>query len=63
MKNVKIKKNIRVTCQITTPKCVIINSGFHWILNEYGHFNLVKLINPLMNRDQLLRTMNYFTRT
>jgi hypothetical protein len=34
----------------TTPKCVLVHFGFHYILSEFGHFNLVKLIKPLMNR-------------
>jgi hypothetical protein len=35
----------------TTPKFVLIHSGFHWILNEFGQFFMVKLVNPLMNGD------------
>ncbi len=31
--------------------------------DEFGHFYLVKLINPLMNGDQLVRIMNYFIGT
>jgi hypothetical protein len=23
----------------TTPKCIIIHFGFHYILNEFGHFH------------------------
>ncbi len=30
-------------------------------MNEFGHFYLVKLINPLVNEDQLLQTMKCFT--
>jgi hypothetical protein len=32
------------TC--TTTKCVLVHSGFHYILSEFGHFNLMKLFNP-----------------
>jgi hypothetical protein len=31
-------------------------------LSEFGHFYLVKLFNPLVNGDQLLGTINCFTR-
>ncbi len=48
---------------IPTPKCVVIHFGFHQILSEFGHFYLVKLINPLKNEDQLLWTTNCFTST
>jgi hypothetical protein len=37
--------------------------GFHYILNEFGHFYLLKLFNPLVNGDWLLRTMTCFTST
>ncbi len=47
----------------TTTKCVLIHYGFHQILNEFGHFYLVKLFKPLVNRDQLFRTMNCFSST
>jgi hypothetical protein len=40
-------------------KCVLVHSGFHYILSEFGHFYLVKLFNPLVNRDRLLWTMTW----
>jgi len=46
-----------------TPKCVLVHFMFHYILNEFGHFYLVKLVNPLMNGDQLLRIMNCLNST
>jgi len=55
-----MKREWKVT---TTTKCVLVHFGFHYILSEFGHFYLVKLFNPLMNEDQLLRTMNCFTST
>jgi uncharacterized protein YhhL (DUF1145 family) len=48
---------------IITPKCVIIHFRFHYILNEFWTFYLVKLVNPLMNKDELLQTMNCFINT
>jgi len=45
----------------TITKCVFVHFVFHWILNEFGHFYLVKLFNPLVNMDRLLRIMIYFT--
>ncbi len=55
-------KNSKLTIQpiSTMTKCVIVHYGFHQILNEFGHFYLVKLFNPLMNRDQLLQIMFCF---
>jgi hypothetical protein len=44
-----------------TRKCVLVHSGFHYILSEFGHFHVMKLFNPLVNGDQLLRTMTCFT--
>jgi hypothetical protein len=44
---------------IITPKCVLIYFGFHYILNEFGFFTTLKLINPLVNMDQLLRIVNW----
>jgi len=43
----------------TTTKCVVIHSGFHYILSEFGHFYLVKLFNPPVNGDQLTRISCY----
>jgi hypothetical protein len=40
----------------TTTKCVLIHFSFHYILSEFRHFHLLKLFNPLVNGDQLLRT-------
>jgi len=48
-------------CIIT--KCVLVHSGFHYILSEFWHFYLMKLFNPLVNEDQFLRTLNCFTST
>jgi hypothetical protein len=50
-------------CVYTITKCVLVHYGFHYIFSEFGHFYLMKLFNPLMNRDQLLWTMNCFTNT
>jgi hypothetical protein len=46
----------------TITKCILVHYGFHYILNEFWHFYLVKLFNLLVNGDQLLRTMNCETK-
>jgi hypothetical protein len=46
-----------------TPKCFLVHYGFHYILNEFGLFTMVKLVNPLMNGCRLLRIMNWSTST
>jgi len=37
----------------TTPKCVLIYFGFHYILSEFGHSYHGELVKPLVNEDQL----------
>ncbi len=52
--NKKIWSKLMEALDVTTRKCVLVHSKFHWILSEFGHFYLVKLFNLLMNEDQLL---------
>jgi hypothetical protein len=54
---------MRMIIDNITTKCILVHYGFHYILSEFEHFYLLKLFNPLVNRDQLLRTMTYFINT
>jgi hypothetical protein len=58
----KCNLNLGVAFMCVTPKCTLVHFGFHYILNEFTHFYLVKLVNPLMNKNQLLQTMDCFTK-
>jgi hypothetical protein len=52
-------KDMMGSCKIgTKPKCDLIHYGFHYILNEFGHFYHGIVVNSLMNKDQLLHIVN-----